>query len=111
VANGIGNGNGNGHASIEKWVGRWLVGGGSLMAVAVGFWITVSKDAQIAIDIAAQHGKELQMVNARILHLEQELRDRTQLRYTSADAEKDLGYLRRDLNQCLSEIEKHKREH
>jgi hypothetical protein len=104
------NGNGrnvpasNGH----NWLGRWVLGGGSIVTIALAFGLTVSKDATIALDVAKQHGQEILQLNQRILHLEGELRQRTQLRYTSVDAEKDFKYVQRDIDACKEHLKNHR---
>jgi hypothetical protein len=105
------NGNGSGSGHVEKWVGRWVLGGGSFLAVVLGFGITVAKDAQIALEVAKQHGEELIQVESRILQLEKVIYDRTRLRYTSDQATADHAYLRRDIEASREAIRQHELEH
>jgi hypothetical protein len=104
----------NGEGRIEpasngqNWLGRWVLGGGSIVTIVLAFGLTVSKDATIALDVAKQHGEEILQLNQRILHLEGELRQRTQLRYTSLDAAKDFKYIQRDIDDCKEHLKNHK---
>jgi hypothetical protein len=107
----MGNGNGDDFANGNKWMLRWLMGGGSLVAVVLGFSLTTAKDAQIAIQVAAQHGEEMLLLRQEINILQSEIRDRTQMRYTSKDAERDLGYIKRDVARCEALMNQHEVEH
>ena len=104
------NGDGNGKNG-SQWVSRWIVGGGGLLAVVLAFAVNVAKDAQIALDVAAQHGQEILILHSEVQALEEEVRDRTRNRYTSKDAERDIGYLRRDLDQCMAWRGEHMKTH
>ena len=74
---------------------------GSLMLV-------VQKDAAVALDIARQHGQEFNILRAEIALLKQDMRERTQNRYTSGDAAKDLRYIERRFTELESKIKEHK---
>jgi hypothetical protein len=103
------NENGNGNGSAEKWIGRWVLGGGTFITIALGFGITVAKDAQIALEVAKQHGEEILQIEGRILQLEKVIYDRTRLRYTSEQAERDHTYIIRDIEVLQKQHEvKHK---
>ena len=109
MADGINGGN-NG----LNWMGRWLIGGGSFVTVVLAFGVSVSKDASIALDVARQHGQEILQIETRILQLEQELAARTQMRYTSMDAERDqrhveFRFTRNEANiaKCIKHIDEH----
>ena len=101
--------NGNGNSS--QWLPRWIVGGGSVIAVVLTFSITTAKDAQIALDIARQHGEELLILSQEIHRMQGDLYERTKNRYTSKDAERDIGYLRRDIDACMAWRKQHQRDH
>jgi hypothetical protein len=105
------NGNGNGNSHAEKWIGRWVLGGGTFLTIALGFGVTVAKDAQIALDVAKQHGEEILQIDSRILQLEKVLYDRTRLRYTSEQAGTDHSYMRRDIEMCRERMKQHEVEH
>jgi len=81
------------------------------MTVVLAFNINVAKDAQIAIEVAKQHGQELLILHAKVQTLEDDVKARTQNRYTSKDASRDIGYLRRDLDACMAWRKDHLRTH
>ena len=95
----------------QNWIARWVLGGGTFITIALGFGITVAKDAQIALEVAKQHGQELIQVETRILQLEKVIYDRTRLRYTSDQATTDHSYLRRDIETCRARMKQHELEH
>lgn len=101
------NGNGNGAAKIT-WNVVVPVGALGLLGALM---LDVSKDAAISLDVARQHGEELLIVKGEMLMLKQDVRDRTQLRYTSKDAARDALYLQRDIDNCMTLIKDHKAEH
>jgi len=101
------NGDTNGH----QWLPRWIVGGGSVIAVVLTFSITTAKDAQIALDVARQHGDEILLLSQEVHNMQSDLYDRTKDRYTSKDAERDVGYLRRDIDTCMAWKKEHERIH
>jgi len=101
------NGNGNGSAAANALTR--LIVPGSALALLLALTVQVGKDATVALEVAKQHGQELLLVNGRIGLLEEEVKDRTRLRYTSTDAAKDLRYLQKDVDACVKEIEEHKK--
>jgi len=99
------------HSDAEgKWVFRWITGGGSILAVVLGFSISTAKDASIALDVAKQHGEEILIISQRINVLERDIRERTRSRYTSEDAKKDLSYIERDMRKCIEHVDEHDKE-
>ena len=90
MANGNGNGNGNGSSHAVRTV--FVVGGTSLVAaltLVVNLFIGVSKDAQIAISVAEQHGQELLEVRAQLHQMREEMRESTRDRYYRREADRD----------------------
>jgi len=76
----------------------FVFGGTSLVAVMmllVNLFIGVSKDAQIAIEVAKQHGQELLEVRAELSLVRSELRTATRDRYYRQEAERELARLER----------------
>ena len=65
----------------------------ALFTLLINLFVNVSKDAQIAIDVAAQHGQELLEIRAEMALLRADLRTQTADRYYRHDAERDLGHL------------------
>ena len=103
MANGNGNGNGNGSINWRAWGGTLSIGG--IASVVLAFSINTAKDAQIALQVAGQHGTELNELRAEVRVLRNDMRDRTKLRYTSADAAKDYSYINQRLLRCERHIE------
>ena len=104
--------NGNGHS--DAW--KWLTGGGSVLAVVMGFSLTTAKDAKIALEVAAQHGQEMLEIRADIKGIRDELYARTRERYTASDADKDMkailyriGEIEKDLEKATQFISDHHR--
>jgi hypothetical protein len=104
--------NGNGHS--DAW--KWLTGGGSVLAVVMGFSLTTAKDAKIALEVAAQHGQEMLEIRAEIKGIRDELFARTRERYTASDADKDMkaifyriGEVEKDLEKATQFISDHHR--
>jgi hypothetical protein len=63
--------------------------GGGLCTIALAFAVTTAKNAQIALEVAAQHGEEIQMIRGELSSLRIEMASRTADRYTARDAERD----------------------
>ena len=101
----------NGDNNNHQWLPRWIVGGGSMIAVVLTFSITTAKDAAIALDFANQHGEELLILSQEIHRIQGDLYERTKDRYTAKDAERDIGYLRRDIDSCMTWRKEHQRNH
>lgn len=59
--------NGNGNDSKRK-LGVW-VGGGSVLAVTGGMYLNLSNQTAVAIDVARQHGQEIQLVRTEMSRL------------------------------------------
>ena len=97
--------NGNGTVSVSWKLAFPLSALGLLGALL----LTVQKDASIALDVAKQHGQELLLLHSELRIIEEDIRARTQLRYTSKDAERDLRYIQKDLDACLLTIKEHKK--
>ena len=82
-----------------------------MIAVVLTFSITTAKDAQIALDVAKQHGEELLILSQEVHRMQGDLYERTKDRYTSNDAKRDVGYLRRDIDACMTWRTQHQRDH
>lgn len=108
MANGNGNGNGTAQLSGNGWTMILPVGALGLLGALL---LSVQKDASVALDVARQHGEEILLLRSEIHSMESQMRERTQLRYTSKDAERDFSYLRRDIAECKEAIKLHDGEH
>ena len=97
--------NGNG-TIIGSWKLAFPIGALGLLGALL---LTVQKDAAIALDVAKQHGQELLLLHGELQILHEHIRNRTQLRYTSRDAERDFRYIQKDLDACMEAIKEHKK--
>jgi len=59
--------------------------------------LSVSNEAAIGLKLAEQHGESILLLREEVRMLRVELKDGTQLRYTSSDAQRDLQYIQRDI--------------
>lgn len=97
----------NGHDAPHHYKATLVLGGGTLLALTtllINLFVTVSKDAQIAIEVAKQHGDELLMIRGEIASLRQTITDRTNDRYTSKQAERDMQYIERRLTEFEKQL-------
>ena len=101
--------NGNGNAINWRALGGLSVGG--VASVVLAFSINTAKDAQIALEVAKQHGDELLILRSEINDLEQEMKIKTRLRYTSEDATEDRVYIYRDMSRLEAMLKEHKQDH
>ena len=78
-------------------------GGGllALMTVVLNMFVSVQKDAEIALDVARQHGQELLEVRAELTAIRQTLERKTVDRYYRQEAERE----HTRLEQRLSKVE------
>ena len=85
----------------------WKMAGGvgGIASVVLAFSLNTAKDAQIALSVADQHGQEILMLQQSIDNLRNEMRSRTQERYTSRDADRDFRYLDERLKRCEKHLE------
>lgn len=84
----------------------FLVGSGLLGLLAVGM-ATVANNAQIAINVAEQHGQELLLLRGELVALRLEMVERTQDRFTASDGR----YLKEELRRIEEDIEEHIKGH
>lgn len=80
--------------SVQNWTLVLPVGALTLLGALM---LSVSNEAAIGLKLAEQHGESILLLREEVRLLRQELKDETQLRYTSADAQRDLGYIQRDI--------------
>ena len=91
---------------IERNVWQFAVGGGGAIALLFAFLLNVNKDAQIAISVAEQHGAELLAIRSEITIMRDYIHDKTKLRYTSEDADRDMKYIQKELDRLDRKIGK-----
>lgn len=108
MANGNGNGNGNGTKNILVV----LASTGVLGVLASGM-ISIANDAQIAIQVAKQHGEELLLIRGELSALRTEMLERTANRYTALDAarhekfvEQQIAYIEEQLDRMEEALNK-----
>lgn len=78
-----------------------LISNGVVLAVGtilVTLFLNLSKDSSIALNVVAQHGEELLGLRQEIALLRDAMRDSTADRYKGADAERDMKYIQRRLD-------------
>lgn len=74
----------------------FVIGGSTvvgLMSLMINLFIGVSKDAQIALEVAKQHGQEILEVRAELTLIRADLRESSRDRYYRRDAERDIARL------------------
>lgn len=87
----------------------WLIGisGTSLFGIMVAFILNINASASIALDVAAQHGKEINQLRIVQEAIRLEMHDRTRDRYTNTDAGRDLDFIERRLEEIERKIDQH----
>lgn len=84
---------------MEKHIKTILAASGgsvlALLTLVLNLFVNVQKDAQIALDVAKQHGQELLEIRAEISLLRSDLRENTRDRYHREEAERDMAFLER----------------
>lgn len=66
--------------------------------------LSVSNEAAISLRLAEQHGKSILMLHEEIRLLRLDLKDGDKMRYTSADAQRDLEYIKRDIRELKDAV-------
>lgn len=90
-----------------KWIGGLATAAAlALLTLMLNLLVGVSRDAQIALDVAAQHGQEINIVRAELSSLRTEMSERTADRYRAQDAERDLRYLERRIEALEKDKDK-----
>lgn len=69
--------------------------------------LVVAKDASVGLDLARQHGEQLLLMNNKLHLIEQEMKERTALRYTSEEATRDYAYYNRELERIRKALNEH----
>ena len=90
-------------SAIQNWTLVLPVGALTLLGALM---LSVSNEAAVGLKLAEQHGESILLLREEVRLLRQELKESTQLRYTSADAQRDLNYIQRDirdLKQAMKE--------
>ena len=101
-----GNGNGNGTAKVT-WNIAIPIGALGLLGALM---LDISKDSGHMQKVMEQHGEEMLLLKGDIHGLEQDMRERTQLRYTSKDADRDFKYLLREIEACKLTAKEHSKD-
>ena len=77
-----------------------------LLGLLVAGAVDVSKDARIALDVAAQHGEELLMIRGEIAQLRKDMLDSTLSRYTAEEQEQYAKYLESRLTAIEKQLDR-----
>ena len=93
------------HHITSVRVVKTLAGTGIIGVFAAGM-LSIASDAKIAIKVAEQHGEELLMIRGELTAIRQEMIERTELRYTSRDAEASEKYIERRFDVIEAALEK-----
>ena len=75
----------------------WLFTGSGLVGVFAAGLVSIASDAQIAIQVAEQHGQEILMIRGEINAIRDEIEQRTVDRFTGSDHARFEQYLERRL--------------
>ena len=91
----------------QVWVIGTVSGSAFLGLVTLMFTFiqNTAKDAQIAVDVAAQHGGELNVIRGEMAAMRNEMLSTTNERYTAVDAEKHNQYVERRLRLIEKRLE------
>lgn len=89
----------------------WVLSGTGGLALLSAFLLTISNNASIALDVARQHGEELNELRIFQSSIRQELNERTQDRYTALEASRDMAFIERRLKEIESKLDEHKEQH
>lgn len=71
--------------------------------------LSVSNEAAVGLKLAEQHGESILLLREEVRLLRLEIKERTQDRYTSDDAARDLAYIRQDIAELKQEIKENHR--
>ena len=82
--------------SAQNWTLVLPVGALTLLGALM---LSVSNEAAIGLKLAEQHGRSILLLREEVRLLREELKDSAHTRYTSADAQRDLRYIQRDINE------------
>lgn len=61
--------------------------------------LSISNEAAISLELARQHGESILLLREQVKLLRGEVKEIRGNRYTDKDAQRDLGYIRRDLEE------------
>ena len=83
----------------------WALGGSGALALLGALLVNISNDANIALEVAKQHGDELNQLRISMAAMRIAIDSRTKDRYTSQDAARDLQFMERRFAELESKIE------
>jgi len=66
--------------------------------------LSVSNEAAVGLKLAEQHGESILLLREEVRLLRLEIKERTQDRYTTDDAARDLAHIRQDIAELKQEI-------
>ena len=79
----------------------YIGGGSSLLAIVIGLTVNSNKNAQIALDVAKQHGQELLEIRQELKVLKDEVFSDTRYRITDAFKDQEAIRYRFDRNEKI----------
>ncbi len=82
----------------------------SALGILVVLMLTVANDASVALNLIELQQKEISLVRTDVATLRGEVNVYTSSRYSSRDAERDLAYLQRQVDEIKDYIKTHRRE-
>ncbi len=94
----------NGNTKVWTGVATGVMVG--VIGLATTALYNIDRNARIAIDVAAQHGDEMNMIRGEISALRQEIYQRTDDRYKGKDAERYQQYIERRLEQVEEKLDR-----
>jgi len=86
---------------VNNWTLVLPVGALTLLGALM---LSVSNEAAVGLKLAEQHGESILLLREEVRLLRSEIKEDTSNRYTNADAERDLNYIRRDIAEMKQTI-------
>ena len=86
---------------IQNWTLVLPVGALTLLGALM---LSVSNEAAVGLKLAEQHGESILLLREEVRLLRLEIKDRTDDRYTTSDAERDLQYIRQEIAEIKQAI-------
>jgi phage-related tail protein len=87
-----------------KQVGFNLVIPVGALALLGALMLSVSNEASIGLRLGEQNNEAIMSLQGEVRGLREDLQERTEDRYTSADAARDLAYIQRDIAELKQTV-------
>jgi len=95
------NKNGNNNNQVQTWTLVLPVGALTLLGALI---LSVSNEAAVGLKLAEQHGESILLIREEVKLLRSEIKNNSIDQYTNKDAERDLGYIQRDITELKQVI-------